>query len=42
LSAAASSLESAARTHAANEINALVLQLTENLRVVNAQLRKAS
>jgi two-component system, sensor histidine kinase and response regulator len=41
LSAAASSLESAARTNLSNEIDRLVQQVTENLRAVNAQLLKA-
>jgi two-component system, sensor histidine kinase and response regulator len=41
LSAAASSLQSAARTNLSNEIDRLVQQVTENLRAVNAQLLKA-
>jgi HPt (histidine-containing phosphotransfer) domain-containing protein len=41
LSAAASSLEIAARSNAASEIDGLVRQLTDNLHAVNAQLRKA-
>jgi PAS domain S-box-containing protein len=41
LCAAASSLETAARTNALGEIEGLVKQLSENLRAVNAQLRKA-
>jgi two-component system, sensor histidine kinase and response regulator len=40
LSAAASSLESAARTNLVSEIDRLVRQLTENLHAVNAQLRQ--
>jgi CheY-like chemotaxis protein len=38
LSAAASSLESAARTNSAAEIDGLVRQVTDNLQAVNAQL----
>ncbi len=41
LSAAASNLESAARTNSAAEIDRLVREVTENLHAVNAQLRKA-
>ena len=40
LSAAASNLESAARTNSAAEIDGLVREVTENLHAVNAQLRK--
>jgi HPt (histidine-containing phosphotransfer) domain-containing protein len=40
LSAAASSLESAARSHALREIDGLVRQVKENLRAVNAQLQR--
>jgi two-component system, sensor histidine kinase and response regulator len=40
LSAAASNLESAARTNLSNEIDRLVQQVTENLQAVNAQLLK--
>ncbi|MEA3151946.1 MAG: hypothetical protein QOD56_2885, partial [Gammaproteobacteria bacterium] len=42
LSAAASSLETAARTNAVQEIDGLVSQLKEKLRAVNAQLSKVS
>jgi two-component system, sensor histidine kinase and response regulator len=41
LSAAASNLESAARANSLREIDGLVRQVRENLRAVNAQLRKA-
>ena len=41
LAAAASSLESAARANAAADIDGLVQELTEKLRAVNAELRKA-
>jgi two-component system, sensor histidine kinase and response regulator len=41
LSAAASNLESAARANSLREIDGLVRQVKENLRAVNAQLRKA-
>jgi two-component system sensor histidine kinase/response regulator len=40
LSAAASNLESAARTNSVREIDGLVRQVKENLRAVNAQLSK--
>jgi CheY-like chemotaxis protein len=40
LSAAASSLESAARTNSGSDIDGLVREVTENLHAVNAQLRK--
>ncbi len=40
LSAAASSLESAARANSASDIDGLVRQVTEDLLAVNAQLRK--
>ncbi|HMK85896.1 MAG TPA: PAS domain-containing protein [Steroidobacteraceae bacterium] len=42
LSAAASNLESAARTNSLRELDALLRQVRENLRAVNAQLRKVS
>jgi PAS domain S-box-containing protein len=42
LSASASSLESAARTNSAAEIDGLVRQVTDNLQAVNAQLTKFS
>ena len=42
LSAAASNLESAARANSVREIDGLVRQVKENLRAVNAQLRKVS
>jgi len=41
LSAAASNLESAARSNSLRDIDGLVRQVRENLRAVNAQLRKA-
>jgi CheY-like chemotaxis protein len=41
LSAAASNLESAARANSLREIDGLVRQVKDNLRAVNAQLRKA-
>jgi HPt (histidine-containing phosphotransfer) domain-containing protein len=41
LAAAASSLESAARANSTAEIDGLVQELTEKLRAVNAELRKA-
>jgi two-component system, sensor histidine kinase and response regulator len=42
LAAAASSLESAARTNSVSEIDGLVQELSEKLQAVNAELRKAS
>jgi HPt (histidine-containing phosphotransfer) domain-containing protein len=42
LSAAASHLESAARAKSLREIDGLVREVKENLRVVNAQLRAVS
>jgi len=41
LAAAASSLESAARANSIGDIDGLVQELTERLRAVNAELRKA-
>ena len=41
LAAAASTLESAARANAAHVIDGLVQELSEKLRAVNAELRKA-
>ena len=41
LAAAASSLESAARTNSTGEIDGLLQQLSEKLQAVNAELRKA-
>jgi two-component system sensor histidine kinase/response regulator len=41
LAAAASNLESAARTNSVGEIDSLVQQLSEKLQAVNAELRKA-
>ena len=42
LTAAASNLENAARTHSVGEIDGLVRRLSERLRAVNAQLSKVS